>query len=118
MYVRSKLNILGYATEQSCSGHIKDTVNTAFVKFVEEYVFDTLPTGWTLQGVFLPHRCGLPVPLLFSRTYLYHLSELLLILFLYKKLLLLIYRINILFFSYICNTLWKEARLRVNVDLD
>ena len=49
----SKLNILGYATEQSCSGHIKDTVNTAFVKFVEEYVFDTLPTGWTLQGVFL-----------------------------------------------------------------
>lgn len=49
----SKLNILGYATEQSCSGHIKDTVNTAFVKFAQEYVFDTLPTGWTLQGVFL-----------------------------------------------------------------
>lgn len=49
----SKLNILGYATEQSCSGHIKDTVNTAFVKFAQEYVFGTLPTGWTLQGVFL-----------------------------------------------------------------
>lgn len=49
----SKLNRLGYRTEMCCSGHSEDKHNNAFIKFVQKYDFETLPSGWECDGVFM-----------------------------------------------------------------
>ena len=49
----SELNKLGYKTEMCCSGHSGDKHNNAFIKFVQEYNFKTLPAGWERDGVFI-----------------------------------------------------------------
>ena len=55
-YAVSSLNKLGYITEMSCSGHVDDDVNPAFIKFKEVPEFETFPVDWELSGVFLRAR--------------------------------------------------------------
>lgn len=48
----SKLNKAGYLTEQCCNSH-DGRVSNIFIKFKDEYMFDTLPIGFEMNGVFL-----------------------------------------------------------------
>lgn len=49
----SKLNKLGYYTVMCCNSHDSETVQNIFIKFKEEYEFETLPAGFEMDGVFL-----------------------------------------------------------------
>lgn len=49
----SKLNKAGYITEQCCNTHGEESLRNFFIKFRQEYRFESLPVGFKQEGLFI-----------------------------------------------------------------